>query len=75
MIGNIYQLLFISAEIIGQLIHQEVCKNSTKIPHLLYQVNKQDFFQVFQGSGIGKMEVNLTSADPLSYTTNGSRAG
>ena len=34
----------------------------------------QDLFQVFQGSGIGKMEDNLTSADPLSYyTTNGSR--
>ena len=33
----------------------------------------QDFLQVFQGSGIGKMEDNLTSADPLSYTTNGSR--
>ena len=25
-------------------------------------VNKQDFLQVFQGSGIGKMEDNLTSA-------------
>ena len=39
----------------------------------LCKVNKQDFLQVFQGSGIGKMEDNLTSADPLSYTTNGSR--
>ena len=29
--------------------------------------------QVFQGCRIGKMEDNLTSADPLSYTTNGSR--
>ena len=37
------------------------------------QVNKQDFLQVFQGSRIEKMEDNLTSADPLSYTTNGSR--
>ena len=37
------------------------------------KVNIQDFLQVFQGSGIGKMEDNLTSADPLSYTTNGSR--
>ena len=36
------------------------------------EVNIQDFLQVFQGSGIGKMEDNLTSADPLSYTTNGS---
>ena len=37
-------------------------------------VNQQDFLQVFQGSGIGKMEDNLTSADPLSYyTTNGSQ--
>ena len=33
---------------------------------------QQDFLQVFPGSGIGKMEDNLTSADPLSYTTNGS---
>ena len=32
-------------------------------------VNKQDFLQVFQGSGIGKIEDNLRSADPLSYTT------
>ena len=37
------------------------------------KVNIQDFLQVFQGSGIGKMEDNLTSADPLSYTTNGSQ--
>ena len=36
-----------------------------------YGGNKQDFLQVFQGSGIGKMEDNLTSADSLSYTTNG----
>ena len=27
---------------------------------------KQDFWQVFQGSGIEQMEDNLTSADPLS---------
>ena len=40
---------------------------------LVLLVNIQDFSQVFQGSGIGKMEDNLTSADPLSYTTNGSR--
>ena len=33
------------------------------------KVNKQDFLQVFQGSEIGKIEDNLTSADPLSYTT------
>ena len=33
----------------------------------------KDFFQVFQGSGIGKIEDNLTSADPLSYATNRSR--
>ena len=32
--------------------------------------NKQDFLQVFQGSGIGEIEDNLTSADPPSYTTN-----
>ena len=37
------------------------------------KVNKKDFFQVFQGSGIGKIEDNLTNADPLSYTTNGSQ--
>ena len=30
-----------------------------------YQVNKQDFLQVFQGSGIGNMEDNLTSAGIL----------
>ena len=29
------------------------------------KVNKQDFLQVFQGSGIRKKEDNLTSADPL----------
>ena len=40
---------------------------------VLGKVNIQDFLQVFQGSGIGKMEDNLTSADSLSYTTNGSR--
>ena len=32
--------------------------------------NKQDFVQVFQGSGRRKMEDNSTNADPLSYTTN-----
>ena len=37
------------------------------------EINKEDFLQVFQGSGIGKIEYNLTSADPLYYTTNGSR--
>ena len=26
------------------------------------EINKQDFLQVFQGNGIGKMEDNLTSA-------------
>ena len=36
---------------------------------LFNKVNKQDFLQVFQGNGIGKIEYNLTSADPLSYTT------
>ena len=36
-------------------------------------VNIQDLLQVFQESGIGKMEDNLTSADPLSYSTNRSR--
>ena len=36
------------------------------------RVNIQDFLQVFQGSRIGKILDNLTSADPLSYTTNGS---
>ena len=35
----------------------------------MFLVNKQDFLQVFQGSGIGKLEDSLTSADPLSYTT------
>ena len=33
----------------------------------MFLVNKQDFLQVFQGSGIGKIEDNLRSADPLSY--------
>ena len=37
----------------------------------LVKVNIQDFLHVFQGSGIGKMEDNLKSVDPLSYTTNG----
>ena len=37
---------------------------------LIFWVNIQDLLQVFQESGIGKMEDNqLTSADPLSYTT------
>ena len=36
---------------------------------LSWRVNIQDFLQVFQGSGIGKIEDNLTSADLLSYTT------
>ena len=36
------------------------------------KVNIQDLLQVFEGSGIGKMD-NLTSADPLSYTTNRSQ--
>ena len=35
-------------------------------------VNKQDLLQVFKGARIGKIGDNLTSADPLSYTTNGS---
>ena len=38
------------------------------------KVNKQDFLQVFQGSGIGKIEDNLRSADPLSYTIVSCRA-
>ena len=35
----------------------------------MVKVDKQDFFilQVFQGSGIGKMEDNSSSANPLSY--------
>ena len=37
--------------------------------HSALKVNIQDFLQVFQGSGIGKIEDNLMSADPLSYTT------
>ena len=37
---------------------------------MVNKVNKT--LQVFKGSGIGKMEDNLTSADPLSYSTNGS---
>ena len=37
--------------------------------HEINKVNDQDFLQVFQGSGMGKIEDNLTSADPLSYTT------
>ena len=36
------------------------------------KVNKQDFLQVFQGSGIEKMEDN-SKAYPPSYSTNGSR--
>ena len=32
------------------------------------KVNKQDFLQVFQGSGIRKKEDNLTSADPLIWS-------
>ena len=31
-------------------------------------VNKQDFSQVFQDSGIGKMEDNLMSAPAILYT-------
>ena len=34
------------------------------IVHLTAKVDKQDFLQVFQGSGMGKMEDNLTSVDP-----------
>ena len=41
-------------------IHFEVYERGKKI-----KVNKQDF----QGSGIEKIEDNLASADPLSYTT------
>ena len=33
--------------------------------HEINKVNDQDFLQVFQGSGMGKIEDNLTSADPL----------
>ena len=38
--------------------------------HALKEVIIQDFLQVSQGSGIGKMGDNLTSADPLSYTVD-----
>ena len=38
-------------------------------PATLPEVNKQDFLQVFQSSGIGKIEDNITSADQPSYTT------
>ena len=37
------------------------------------KVNKNDFLQIFQVSGIEKMADNSTSVEPLSYTTNGSR--
>ena len=32
-----------------------------------YKVNEQDFLQVFQSSGIGKMEDNLTSTSQWQY--------
>ena len=43
-------------------------KNSMGGKSLVWKVNEQ----VFQGIRKEKMEENLTSADPLSYTTNGS---
>ena len=49
---------------ISEVLHIKELK-----PDLNVQVNKQDFLQVFQGSGIGKIEDNIRSADPLSYTT------
>ena len=41
--------------------------------HALKEVIIQDFLQVSQGSGIGNVVDNLTSADPPPYTTNGSQ--
>ena len=51
-----------------QLLHHDVhrsrqtachpSQNQIQPPRQLVQVNKQDFLQVFQGSGIGKMEDN-----------------
>ena len=37
---------------------------------LYFKVNKQDFLQVFQGSGIGKKEDKLTSAELLAILYN-----
>ena len=52
----------------GQKIHHEILNLTKNL-----KVDKQDFLQVFQGSGIGKIEDNLMSADPLSYATHGSQ--
>ena len=58
---------------------EECPRNPLQVQHHdakdgVLKVNKQDFLQVFQGSGIEKIEDNLTRADPLSYTTtNGTR--
>ena len=56
---------------IGSVLLQD--EQRVSLPLGCMKVNIEDFLQVFQGSGIGKMEDDLTSADPLSYTTNGSR--
>ena len=48
-------------------------RSTSQLRRIFTQTGIILFLQVFQGSGIGKMEDNLTSADPLSYTTNGSR--
>ena len=52
--------------------HKTVFFYKTSINYPLVDIDEQVFrvLQVFQGSGIGKMEDNLTSADQLSYTTN-----
>ena len=52
-------------------VAQNTSNKSEPLPKcfIIIMVNKQDFLQVFQGSGIGKIEDNLTSDDPLSYTT------
>ena len=44
-----------------------LCDNLSLLIHTknLQQINIQDTLQVFQGSGIGKMDDNLASADPL----------
>ena len=60
------------SENLNELENLEESENLEEYKSEGNKVNKQDFLQVFQGSGIRMMEDNLTSVNPLSYTTNGS---
>ena len=70
--------LIISMYMLPPYVNVMLCNAMVDWPRGLNRIpnphaGSNQFKQFFQGSGKGKVEDNLTSANPLSYTTNGSR--